>query len=77
MPQALTRASIGASNGDAFLAGRAAGLVEPDDLQLWIEPDRVISPNLSRKPLYDAMFEHYLKLCTNTRDVMHALSAWR
>ena len=77
VPQALTRVSIGASYGDAFLAGRAAGLVGPDDLQLWIEPDRVISPNLSRKPLYDAMFEQYLKLYTSTRDVMHALSAWR
>ena len=77
VPQALTRVSIGASYGDAFLAGRAAGLVGPDDLQLWIEPDRVISPNVSRKPIYDAMFEQYLKLYTSTRDVMHALSAWR
>lgn len=77
MPQVLTRVTIGASYGDAFLAGRAAGLVGPDDLQRWIEPDRVIAPNASRKPVYDAMFEQYLKLYTSTRDVMHALSAWR
>ena len=75
--QVLTRVTMGAAYGDAFLAGRAAGLLDAADLQRWVEPDRVIAPNADHKAIYDAMFEHYLKLYTSVRDVMHALGRFR
>jgi xylulokinase len=73
VPQVLTKVKIGASYGDAFFAGRAAGLLEAADIHRWVKPDRVIAPNPQHRGTYDAMFEQYLKLYTGTRDVMHAL----
>jgi xylulokinase len=75
VPQVLTKVTIGASYGDAFFAGRAAGLLEAADIHRWVKPDRVIAPNALHRGIYDAMFEQYLKLYTGTRDVMHALKA--
>jgi xylulokinase len=75
VPQVLKEVKIGASYGDAFFAGRAAGLLEAADIHRWVKPDRVITPNAQHQAVYDAMFEQYLKLYTGTRDVMHALKA--
>jgi xylulokinase len=75
VPQVLTKVKTGASYGDAFFAGRAAGLLEATDIHRWVKPDRVIQPNAQHRAVYDAMFEQYLKLYTGTRDVMHALKA--
>ncbi len=75
VPQVLTKVTLGASYGDAFFAGRAAGLLEAGDIHRWVKPDRMITPNAQHRAVYDAMFEQYLKLYTGTRDVMHALKA--
>ena len=75
VPQVLTQVTIGACYGDAFLAGRAAGLLNEADLHRWVKPERVIVPNPQHKAIYDAVFEQYLKLYSGTRDVMHALKA--
>ena len=77
VPQALTRVKIGASYGNAFLAGRAAGLLDANDLHAWVEADRVITPDPTRKDFYDAMFEQYLKLYAGVREVLHSLRAMR
>ncbi|MBC7718163.1 MAG: sugar kinase, partial [Pseudorhodobacter sp.] len=73
--QVLTQVTIGACYGDAFLAGRAAGLLSAADLHRWVRPERIISANPENKAIYDALFEQYLKLYTGTRDVMHALKS--
>jgi xylulokinase len=75
VPQVLTKVKTGASYGDAFFAGRAAGLLEAADIHRWVKADRVITPNAQNRVVYDAMFEQYLKLYTGTRNVMHALKA--
>lgn len=73
--QVLTQVTIGACYGDAFLAGRAAGLLSAADLHRWVRPERIITANPENKAIYDALFEQYLKLYTGTRDVMHALKS--
>lgn len=76
-PQVLTKVKIGASYGDAFLAGRAAGLLAAEDIHDWVEPDRVITPDPATRAFYDAMFAQYLKLYQGVREVLHALAALR
>lgn len=77
VPQVLTEVKIGACYGDAFLAGRAVGLLNAQDIHQWVKPDRLIMPNTDAKEIYDRMFEQYLTLYTSVRDVMHALSELR
>ena len=76
-PQVLTQVKIGASYGNAFLAGRAAGLLDAKDIHDWVKADRVITPNPTTRDFYDALFEQYLKLYLSVRGVLHALSALR
>lgn len=73
--QVLTEVTIGASYGNAFLAGRAAGLLDAADLQRWVRPQRVIEPQPQCKAFYDAAYVQYLKLYEGTREVMHAMNA--
>ncbi len=73
--QVLPEVTIGASYGDAFLAGRAAGLLDATDIHRWVKPNRVITPNPQHKAFYDDMYAQYLKLYEGTRGVMHALTA--
>ena len=74
-PQELPEVTVGAAYGDAFLAGRAAGLLDATDIHRWVKPQRVITPNAQHKAFYDAMYGQYLKLYEGTRDVVHALKA--
>ena len=76
-PQVLTQVKIGASYGNAFLAGRAAGLLDAKDIHDWVKADRVITPDPTTRDFYDALFEQYLKLYLSVREVLHALSALR
>jgi xylulokinase len=73
--QEVPRVTTGAAYGDAYLAGRAAGLLEVGAIDDWVRPERVIEPDPAHRALYDARFEQYLKLYAGTRDVMHALKA--
>jgi xylulokinase len=74
VPQVLTQVTIGASYGDAFLAGRAVGALSADDIHRWVRHDRVITPNGDSKRTYDFLYEQYVKLYGNLREVMHSLA---
>ena len=74
--QIVPETSIGASYGDAFLAGLAAGII-PDLEALhrdWVRIDRVIEPDPVRGALYDDYFAVYRSLYPQTRDAMHRLA---
>jgi len=75
IPQSVPALTIGASYGDAFLAGLAAGILEPSDLQTWVKPGITVEPNVSHKALYDAYYADYLLLYERTRDIVHRLGA--
>jgi xylulokinase len=71
--QVLPRQTIGASYGDAFLAGRAAGLLEPGDLDGWIQVRETIEPDAARRALYEPFYRDFLELYRQTREIVHRL----
>jgi xylulokinase len=79
MEQELPLRTIGAAYGDAFLAGRAVGLVTPDELRAdhpsrWVQiTDRII-PDRDRRALYQEYYRIYRSLYPKTREEMHALA---
>lgn len=73
--QIVPQVTLGAAYGDAFLAGRAAGLLPSTAIGDWVRPGRVIAPDPARRATYDRLFGLYLQLYTATRDIVHALKA--
>ncbi|WP_019586193.1 FGGY-family carbohydrate kinase [Deinococcus apachensis] len=74
VPQLLPTVTIGASYGDAFLAGLVGGAVRRDDIQRWNPPRETIAPNPGVRPIYDARFGEYRALYDQTRDIVHHLA---
>ncbi|WP_415784257.1 FGGY-family carbohydrate kinase [Deinococcus saxicola] len=72
--QEVPALTIGASYGDAFLAGLAAGKLKREDLQTWVRPGRIIKPNTSNQAVYERNFELFKRMYTQTRDLVHQLS---
>ncbi|MEW6420712.1 MAG: FGGY-family carbohydrate kinase [Deinococcota bacterium] len=72
--QELPEVTVGASYGDAFLAGLAAGLLQRDDLNRWVRiADRIV-PNSALKADYDRLYNLYRDLYAQTRSTVHVLS---
>lgn len=71
-PQTLRRYSIGAAYGDAFLAGVAAGLVEPG--AAWNPTAQVLEPDRATADCYQDLYAVYRSLYPATRDQVHALA---
>jgi xylulokinase len=71
--QEIPAITIGASYGDAFLAGCALGILSRDDIGRWVKPGRIITPNQSHRPQYDRLYATYLDLYASTRAVVHSL----
>lgn len=71
--QEVPQLTIGASYGDAFLAGMASGQLQRGDLARWVKPDSIIQPDPSRKAIYDSLYADYRQLYENTRDIIHRL----
>jgi xylulokinase len=72
--QAMPHTTLGASYGDAFLAGCAVGLLKHGDIERWVKTDRWIEPNPAHRALYDANYQDYLSLYSNTKEVVHRLA---
>ncbi len=75
--QVVPEVALGACYGDAFLAGRAAGLLEVDAIDTWARTRRVVRPNASLKGLYDRRYGQYQSLYRQTRETVHALARER
>lgn len=76
LPQDVPQRTIGASYGDAFLAGIATGLV-PDLASLkerWVTLALQLEPDASVKPTYDAYYEIYRDLYQTVKPQLHALA---
>jgi xylulokinase len=74
VPQVVPEVTLGASYGDAFLAGRAAGLLGPEAIDAWARPRATIEPNADLRGLYDERYELYRRLYVETRDTIHRLA---
>lgn len=73
--QMLPEVTVGAAYGDAFLAGRAAGLLQPQDIHGWVRVEREIAPQPQNRAIYDALYAEYLNLYQSSKHVMHRLKA--
>jgi xylulokinase len=71
LTQHLPERAGGAAYGDAYLAGRATGLVSTG----WARTGDQIVPDHQRRSLYDERYESYLELYRRTRKIVHALAA--
>lgn len=72
--QIVPKVTVGASYGDAFLAGLAAGVVERRDLDAWVQAERTIIPDPERQAIYQPLYEDYLHLYPQTREIVHRLA---
>jgi xylulokinase len=73
IPQIVPGLTIGASYGDAFLAGLAAGILKREDLETWNKPGHIVEPNGFIKNLYNQYYADYLLLYERTREIVHRL----
>lgn len=72
--QTVPALTIGASYGDAFLAGLAAGILQPGDLATWVKPGLEIAPDAASQQRYEPLYADYLKLYEGTREIVHRLA---
>ncbi len=75
-PQVVPERTVGASYGDAMLAGLATGLV-PDVETLrrdWVKVAEVLEPDPESAARYDEYYRVYRSLYENAKDDLHALA---
>lgn len=72
VPQRVPGVTLGASYGDAFLAGMGAGVFSsPEDVNRWLKDIRTVEPDPAVKPVYDEYMRIYLDLYQATKGLMH------
>lgn len=72
VPQEVPAVTLGASYGNAFLAGYAVGIFEaPEDIRKWVAVDSRVSPDPKNTEIYNALMEVYLQLYKRNADLMH------
>lgn len=71
-PQELPEQTIGASYGDALLAARSIGLVEPE--ADWSTIAATVEPDEKNRETYDELYGIYRDLYPATREQMHRLA---
>jgi xylulokinase len=76
LPQDVPERTIGASYGDAFLAGLATGIVPSlDHLRKdWVKPAATYQPRPEVKAVYDAYYPVYRALYDVSKEQMHELA---
>jgi xylulokinase len=75
VPQRIPAMTMGASYGNCFIAGYAAGVISnAADIADWVAMDRTVTPNPDNAPVYGRRMQTYLELYTRTADLMHATS---
>jgi xylulokinase len=71
--QTVPGLTIGASYGDAFLAGLAGGILKRDDLNDWVKQGIEIEPNKASGQRYEPLYQDYLKLYSQTKEIVYRL----
>jgi xylulokinase len=76
LPQDVPERTIGASYGDAFLAGLATGLVPDLDAlkNEWVTLALELEPDARVKPIYDEYYTVYRELYEASKPQLHALA---
>jgi xylulokinase len=72
VPQEISKVSVGACYGDAFLAGLGVGAVgDAKEISTWVQPDDVVSPQAEHSAMYGKQYRQYRELYARTRPLMH------
>lgn len=71
LTQVVSRTSVGASYGDAFLAAVAVGAAQPEDIARWNPPEREVAPE--RVAAYARQYPLFRQLYEATKDIAHGL----
>ncbi|MCX7646512.1 MAG: FGGY-family carbohydrate kinase [Rhodobacteraceae bacterium] len=71
LTQIVSRTTVGASYGDAFLAALAVGAVAREDIARWNPPEREVRPE--RVAAYERQYPLFRRLYAATREIAHAL----
>jgi xylulokinase len=76
IPQMLPEKTIGASYGDAFLAGLAIGAIENVGVlkNSWVKIKREIYPDMEKKKVYDQLYLLFKDLYQQSKSVIHQLA---
>lgn len=70
--QKIPAVTLGASYGDAFLAGMGAGVFsDPTDINTWLTDSRMVNPDKSSAETYSKYMDLYLELYKQTKNLMH------
>ncbi len=74
--QLVPERTIGASLGDAFIAGLGSGLISGLDVlsKEWVRIVNQIDPNPAVKSRYDDLYETYLDLYAASKSSVHRLA---
>jgi xylulokinase len=76
LPQDVPERTIGASYGDAFMAGLATGIVSGQEAlgRDWVKLALRLQPNPDQRPVYDAYYRVYRDLYESAKGELHALA---
>jgi xylulokinase len=75
VPQRVPAMTMGASYGNCFIAGYAAGIFKsPKEISNWVATARTVEPNAANAPVYEKRMATYLELYRRNADLMHATS---
>lgn len=76
VPQLLPEETIGASYGDAFLAGLAVGAIKDKCVikEQWVKIKSKIEPTGTTQPTYEKLYQLFLELYLVSKSVIHQLS---
>jgi xylulokinase len=73
LEQVLPVSTVGASRGDAFLAGVVSGRLALADIEDWVETRAVVAPDPDRGSVLDRRYSAFRRLYEETRPTVHAL----
>lgn len=71
--QEIPQATIGASRGDALIAGLASGLVTRNAVESWMSVDRIVRPRPDARAGHNRRYRAFGDLYLATRDIVHGL----
>ncbi len=75
VPLQVPTEQIGASYGDAFLAGRGIGLFQDlTEIKKWVKVKEQINPDPQVSPQYEFYYHLFRDLYEQTKNLMHSLS---
>ena len=75
VPQRIPAMTMGASYGNCFIAGYAAGIFKhPDEISKWVAITRTVTPKPENFAVYERRMKTYLELYRRNADLMHETS---